>query len=180
MERPLKTRPDAVMAICEYDTPQGPLRAYYQILSANRSFGYFEAFLGDQGALLISEFSSQGEAYREPAADESTWTKCVEKGYLKSPAQLGATERDLAMPMYVVAESPPPLLLKQPPYKLAVQMDRPYHQSHLENFFDAIRGKAKLTCPAEVGYETAVTVLKVNEAAEAGRRVEFKPEEFVV
>ena len=61
-----------------------------------------------------------------------------------------------------------------------VQVGTLIHQPHLENFFDAIRGKAKLTCPAEVGYETAVTVLKVNEAAEAGRRLEFKPEEFVV
>jgi hypothetical protein len=49
-------------------------------------------------------------------------------------------------------------------------MDKPIHQPHLENFFDAIRGKAKLTCPPEIGYE----------AAEAGRRLEFKPEEFVV
>jgi len=38
-------------------------------------------------------------------------------------------------------------------------MDRPHHQPHLENFFDAIRGKANLNCPAEIGYETAVTVL---------------------
>jgi hypothetical protein len=60
-----------------------------------------------------------------------------------------------------------------------VQVDKLIHQPHLENFFDAIRGKAKLNCPAEVGYETAVTVLKVNEAAEAGRRLEFKPGEFV-
>jgi predicted dehydrogenase len=172
--------PDTVMAICEYDTPQGPIRAYYQILSANRSFGYFEAFLGDQGALVISELSYQGEAYKEPAADESTWTRCVEMGYLKSPAQLRAAERDIAMPMYVVGESPPPLLLKQPPYKLAVQMDKPYHQPHLENFFDAIRGKAKLNCPAEVGYETAVTVLKISEALQAGCRIALKPGDFIV
>jgi hypothetical protein len=58
-------------------------------------------------------------------------------------------------------------------------VDKLIHHPHLENFFDAIRGKAKLTCPAEVGYETAVTVLKVNEAAEAGQRLKFKPEEFV-
>ncbi len=57
-------------------------------------------------------------------------------------------------------------------------MDKPYHQLHLENFFDTIRGKAKLNCPAEVGYETAVTVLKVNEAVEAARKLDFKPEEF--
>ena len=49
---------------------------------------------------------------------------------------------------------------------------------HLENFFDAVRGKAKLSCPAEIGYETAVTVLKVNEAVEASRKLEFKPDEF--
>ena len=55
----------------------------------------------------------------------------------------------------------------------------PIHQPHLENFFDAIRGQGRRTCPAEVGYETAVTVLKVNEAAEAGRRLEFKPDEFM-
>ena len=43
-----------------------------------------------------------------------------------------------------------------------------------------MRGKEKLNCPGEVGYETAVMVLKVNEAVEAQRRLEFKPEEFKV
>jgi hypothetical protein len=59
-------------------------------------------------------------------------------------------------------------------------MNKPYHQPHLENFFDTIRGKATLNCPAEVGYATAVAVLKVNEAIEAGRKLEFEPDEFVV
>jgi len=59
-------------------------------------------------------------------------------------------------------------------------MTKRIHQPHLENFFDAIRGDAKLTCPAEVGYETAVTVLKVNEAVEAGRKLSFSQEDFVV
>jgi hypothetical protein len=59
-------------------------------------------------------------------------------------------------------------------------MDKPYHQPHIENFFDAIRGKAKLTCPAEIGYETAVTVLRVNEAVEAGRKLSFSPDDFEV
>jgi hypothetical protein len=100
-------------------------------------------------------------------------------GYLKSPVQLQPAERDYSLPMYiVVAESPPPL--KQPPYKLAVRMDKPYHQPHLENFFDAIRGRAKLNCPGQTGYETAVTVLKINEALQAGRRIELKPGDFSV
>jgi hypothetical protein len=37
-----------------------------------------------------------------------------------------------------------------------------------------------MNCPAEVGYETAVTVLKVNEAVAAGRSLEFRPEDFTV
>jgi hypothetical protein len=71
--------------------------------------------------------------------------------------------------------------LKPPSYDIPVSLgDKPYHQPHLENFFNAIRGKAKLNCPAEIGYETAVTVLKVNEAVEAGRKLDFKPEDFTV
>jgi hypothetical protein len=58
--------------------------------------------------------------------------------------------------------------------------NKPYHQPHLENFFGAVRGKGKLNCPAEIGYETAVTVLKVNEAVAAGRKLEFKPGDFEV
>lgn len=55
-------------------------------------------------------------------------------------------------------------------------------QMHLENFFDAIYGggKVALTCPAQTGYETAVAVLKVNEAVEAGRKLEFQPAVFAV
>jgi len=35
-----------------------------------------------------------------------------------------------------------------------------------------------LNCPAEVGYETAAAVLKVNTAVEAGRKLAFEPAEF--
>ena len=51
---------------------------------------------------------------------------------------------------------------------------------HIQNFFDAIRGKAGLNCPGEVGYATAVAVLAVNEAVRTNRRISFKKEAFVV
>lgn len=57
-------------------------------------------------------------------------------------------------------------------------MGKPVHWPHLENFFDSIRGKASLTCPADVAYETAVSVLRVNEAVEGGRRLPFEAQEF--
>ena len=63
-------------------------------------------------------------------------------------------------------------------HRVPVALRDPYHQPHLQNFFDAIRGTATLHCPAEVGYETAVTVLKVNEAIEAKKQLSFRPEEF--
>ena len=101
-------------------------------------------------------------------------------GYLRGPEEMADYERDVALPMYLVSETPPSSLYKQLPYKMPITIQKPYHQPHLENFFDAIRGKAKLNCPAEVGYETAVTVLKVNEAVEAGRKLELKSSDFAV
>ena len=70
------------------------------------------------------------------------------------------------------------VIIAPPAYELPVKMDKKYHQPHLEKFFDAVRGRAKLNCPAETGYESAVAVLKVNEAIEQARKLKFKPEEF--
>ena len=46
---------DTVMVVYDYETPQGPVKAYYQTQTTNGSQGYFENFMGDQGTLLISE-----------------------------------------------------------------------------------------------------------------------------
>lgn len=166
---------DTVMAVYEYESQQGPVTAFYQTITSNSSFGYFESFLGDQGTLVISEVSHRGEAYREPRVNPNVWAKWIRMNYLKAPEEMEFYERDLALPMYI-NETPPPH--KRPPYKLPILMVKPYHQPHLENFFDAIRGKATLKCPAEIGYETAVSVLKVNDAVEAGRKLHFNPAEF--
>ena len=63
-------------------------------------------------------------------------------------------------------------------HRVPVVLRDPYHQPHLQNFFDAVRGKAKLNCPAEEAFQTAVAVLKVNDAIEAKTRLAFKPEDF--
>jgi hypothetical protein len=65
-------------------------------------------------------------------------------------------------------------------HRIPVVLRDPYHQPHLENFFAAVRGTAKLNCPAEESYQSAVTVLKVNEAIEANQRLSFRPEDFQV
>jgi hypothetical protein len=160
------------MAIYTYDTPKGPVRAYYQTITTNSCQGYFETFMGDKGTLVISEAGSRGEAYREPTAPQ--WDEWVKKGYLLAPPEKKEEKSDSGA-LVDVRESAAPDV-----YKIGVEFKDPYHKPHLENFFNAVRGKGKLNCPAEVGYDTAATVLKVNEAVEAGCKLEFKPEEFKV
>jgi len=173
---------DTVMAVYEYETESGSVSAYYQILSSNRNDGYSEKFLGDRATLVISQ-----AAYREMFdpelmnSDLMDWVGFVKDGRLICPEikqRIDELTVDRLAELLVVKETPPGWRLRD--LKLPVKMNKPYHQPHLENFFDAIRGKAELNCPAEVGYKTAVAVLKINEAVEAGRKLKFKPEEFVV
>ncbi len=166
---------DNIMAVYEYQIPSGTIRAFYQTIYSNSSQGYYESFLGDEATMLISESASRGAVYREPSAPP--WDKWVKLGYILEPAKKEepAEEKPKTGAVVDVRET-----LAPPAYELPVKMDKLYHQPHLENFFDAIRGKAKLSCPAEIGYETAVTVLKVNEAVEAARKLDFGPEEFKV
>jgi predicted dehydrogenase len=165
---------DNVMAIYEYETKAGTIRAFYQTITTNSGQGYFEQFMGDEGTLLISEAAARGKVYREVWVPAEKWEKWVKAGYITA-VEAEPAEPTAAGVVLDVRESPTP-----PSYDIPVTLDKPVHQPHLENFFDAIRGKAKLNCPAEIGYETAVTVLKVNEAVEAGKKLDFKPEDFTV
>lgn len=167
---------DTVMAIYEYDTAQGAVTAFYQTISTNSRAGYYEAFLGHEGMLNISETTSPWNGiYREKWVSADKWEPSCNAGYIKEIEVEEDEEPDSEGVTLTVTPTPPP-----PQYEILVTMNKPVHQPHLENFFDAIRGKTKLNCPAEIGYETAVTVLKVNEAIEAGRKLEFKSEEFKV
>jgi predicted dehydrogenase len=163
---------DSVMTIYEYEGARGTTRAFYQTLTTNSSQGYFETFMGDEGTLSISEAASRGGIYRESWVKEDKWDKWVSKGYLKKHGPVSSPGSGAAVD---VRDTVPAAR-----YDLPVTMDKPFHQPHLENFFEAVRGKGKLNCPAEIGYETAVTVLKVNEAVEAAKKLEFKEDEFKV
>lgn len=165
---------DSVMAIYEYETQAGPVRAFYQTLTTNSANGYFECFMGDEGTLLISEAANRGSVYREGWVDEAKWDPWIEKGFVEKSksAIIASSNTDAVLD---VRESIPAA-----EYKLPVEFSDPYHQPHLFNFFNAIRGADTLNCPAQIGYETAVTVLKVNEAVEKAARMEFSQDDFRV
>jgi predicted dehydrogenase len=166
---------DTVMVIYDYDTPLGPAKAYYQTQTTNGSQGYYESFMGDQGTLLISEseMNYAGQLYRDPNAP--AWDEWIQKGYVSAPKEQEVKEKPASGAVADVRESVAP-----DQHTVPVSLRDPYHQPHLQNFFDAIRGKAALNCPADVAYESAVSVLKVNEAIEAKSRLSFNPKDFKV
>ncbi|MBN1780185.1 Gfo/Idh/MocA family oxidoreductase [bacterium] len=161
---------DTVLAIYEYETPAGTVRAFYQTLTSNSSEGYFENFLGDEGTLHISESSNRGGVYREPNAPQ--WDEWVRLGYLSAPEKAGtqATSAVLDVRETIAPDR----------HDIPIVFTDPYHMPHLENFFNTVRGLDTLNCPAETGYETAVTVLKVNEAVKAGKQLAFSEQDFLI
>ncbi len=166
---------DTVMAVYDYETPNGPAKAYYQTQTTNGSQGYFENFMGDQGTLILSEseLNYAGQLYRDPNAP--AWDEWIQKGYISAPQVQETRATSEGAAIADVRESVAP-----DRHTVPVSLTDPYHQPHLQNFFDAVRGKATLNCPSEVAYETAVAVLKVNEAIEAKTRLSFSAADFKV
>jgi len=160
---------DNVLATYEYKPKYGTVRAFYQTITTNSNLGYFENFMGDQGTLQISESAGRAGIYREQLALQ--WDQWVEKGVITAP------EAETAQPqggaVLDVRETVAP-----PKHGLPVEFNDPYHKPHIENFFNTVRGTDTLNCPVEIGYETAVAVLKVNDAVKQGRKINFKSEDF--
>jgi predicted dehydrogenase len=178
---------DNVMAIYEFPTAQGPVRAFYQVLTTTSAGGgYNEYFMGTEGSLKMSENPAYTKLFREARAPE--WDQWVKQGIIRKPGtpdegaekllpwekprpKFGAPVRTSVVDVRETAALSS--------WDMPVTLDKAIHQPHLENFFDAIRGTAKLNCPGEEGFASCVTVLKVNEAVAARKMLTFKPEDFV-
>ena len=162
---------DNVMCIYEYETPAGMARAYYETLTTTGHRGFSEAFRGVNGTIEIAEVPQRGNsALREAHAPE--WDAFAEKGLIKkvaAPINKSST-KNVAVDVRVTAEAGA--------WPLPIDLTKPAHQPHLENFFNAIRHGTPLNCPGHKGYETAVAVLAVNRAVASGQKIEFKPSDF--
>jgi predicted dehydrogenase len=163
---------DNVMAIHEFDTPDGAVRTFYQVLTTTSAGGgYYEQFMGTEGALKISENPRFTKVFHEPSAVQSPWDEWNAAGYIATPEQVAEASRTVVDSR----ESPDP-----DAYELPVLLDKKIHQPHLENFFDAVRGKTALNCPADHAFESEMTVFKINEAVAAGRKLLFTAQDFEV
>jgi predicted dehydrogenase len=170
---------DNVMAILEYPAgaPRagerpGVVRALCRVLTTTSGSGNCEAFIGTDGAIRISEEPKWTKVYREPHAPD--WEQWTRLNYLSRKEDASASKPLTSEEAHARETG---VLV---PYDLPVAFDKPLHQPHLDNFFEAIRGKAKLNCPADEAFRTEAVASKVTEALEARKMLQFAPADFVV
>ena len=172
---------DNVMAMYEFKTKEGLInRAYYQVLTTSSRGGFYEQFMGEDGSLTISEISARGNAaqreVRSGGPDEADWAVFAKEGFVIQPrsAVKAAASSNVAVDTRVTVAADG--------WPLPVDLLKPAHMPHLENFFLAVRRNKPdiLTCPAELAYESAVAVLAANKSVAERKTITFKPEDFHV
>jgi predicted dehydrogenase len=162
---------DNVMAIFDYDTKDGPVRAFYQVLTTTSAGGgYYEQFMGDEGSLKISENPSFTKVYREDRVPDTSWDRWLRLNYLRRSAGAAAPASSTIVDVRETA----PLV----GYDLPVVLDKPPHQPHLENFFGAVRGRNPLNCDGAHAFASEAAIFKVNPAVAARRALDFTPADF--
>ncbi len=159
---------DNAMVIYEYPLPQGVARAFYQVqTTTSAGGGYFEMFMGDDGTIKMSEDPSLCAIYREARATAVSWDDLAQKGYVQAkPTSAEDAAKVDVRETAQLAE-----------YEIPVFFNKPPHQPHLENFFNTIRGTAKLNCPGDEAFTSEYTIHKANEAVAAQTRLVITPEE---
>ena len=160
---------DNVLALYEYEVEGHPVRGFYQVLNTTSYGGFFETFMGDEGSMVVSEDPRKGFILREVQAKRREW---------EDEAQKVETMGRDAIELKIGETLAPDGSRTPEAEKMLALSQKPIHQLHLENFFQAIREGTPLSCPPEVAFETAVSVLKANDAVAGRQRVDFKPEDF--
>ncbi len=190
---------DNAVLVFEYDVPgHGLVRVIYQVLTTTGSQNYYEKIMGVEGTIVISEQPVYNQVYREKdttAGKEGAWESLVPQGYLRKPP---ATVYNKFWERPKLWNRPDPFLAKEgvqdvrvsvpaDPYELPAMPkyldEKKPHQFHLENFFHTVRTGGKqedLNCPVAEAFKCARAVLAVNDAVKAQKRIEFKPEDFIV
>jgi hypothetical protein len=122
--------------------------------------------MGDEGTIKMSENPKYTAIFREDRA--KSWDDLIAKNYLKLVAGSPSSDADKVDVRETKA-------LEQ--YELPVTFSKKIHQPHLENFFDAIRGKTKLNCPADEAFKSEYVIHKANEAIAARKTIEISAAE---
>ena len=135
---------DNAMVIYEYPLAEGVARAFYQVqTTTSAGGGYFENVHGrrrhDQN---VGESRHLPRFTAKPA--RPSWDDLIAKNYIRAKSRRHVADADAAK--VDVRET-----AQLAEYEIPVSFNKP-HQPHLENFFNAIRGTAKLNCPADEAF----------------------------
>jgi len=170
---------DNVMAMYEFKTKEGKInRAYYQVLTTSSRGQFYEQFMGENGSLTISEIAAIGNSVqreiRKDGPEEADWALFAKQGLVLQPKKTVQREvtSDVAMDVRLSKQADG--------WPIPVDLLKPAHMPHLENFFFAVRKNKPeaLNCPAALAYESAVAVLAANESVAQRKTIYFKPEDF--
>ena len=171
---------DRMYCIYEFKMPDGTKNeAIYQVISSNARGGFYEQFMGVNASLTIAEISARGNTVqrelRAGGLSDADWQKFIDKGWIL-PSEGDKIKKEVTKDIAVDTR----ISAQATGNALGVTMNKPAHMPHLENFFAACRHGAKLNCPAELAYESAVAVLAANVSADSHKTHYFKPEDFKV
>jgi predicted dehydrogenase len=180
---------DNVMCLFDYDTPQGEVTAFYQVLTTTGAGrGFYETFMGTEGSITISEIAANSAIYREGGNEwtEEKWKELVARGFLKraaAPAVAAAEDEEGAVASY--ASAPPdafelPGSMPTMPGSDGRMIPKPAHTPHIENFFASVRGLESLNCDARHAFESEAPIFWVNPSALAKEPIIFTPEHLSV
>jgi predicted dehydrogenase len=159
---------DNAMVIYEFAFPNGVKRAFYQVqTTTSAGGGYFEMFMGDEGTIKMSEDPKLSAIYREARAP--SWDALISKNYIRAQAVPASADDATKVDVRETAQLAA--------FDIPVSFNKKPHQPHLENFFNAIRGKNKLNCPADEAFRSEYVIHKANEAIASGTRIEISASE---
>ncbi len=167
---------DTVMVVYDYDTPHGPGEGVLPDADDQRQPGLLRELHGRPGD--AAHLRVGGELRRASSIATRTpppGTRGSRRATSALPKVQETKAKEDSGAVADVRESVAP-----DEHTVPVVLRDPYHQPHLQNFFDAVRGKAKLNCPAEVGYESAVASSRSTRRSRRTSRLSFKPEDFKI
>ena len=195
---------DRLMCCFTYRLADGrEVQATYRALTCNAVDGQREVLIGAYGQLRLSPldfnvYSRQcktANVFRRlncwsddnaiPAPKMSV-AACIKKGWIR-PSPMDVENLAQGRGIYDdVANSEMPWTTDDTDNPLGTRLEDngefsvPSARVHLDNFFAAIRKKEPLNCPGETAYAAMVAFTGALRAAETGRPVTFKPEDFEV
>lgn len=164
---------DTVLSVYEYPHKLGPVRVSCAMLTTTSGDGtrQFERFLGTEGYIQMSDNPRWARIGREPNAPD--WDNWINKNYLVKqevvPAH-AAKEDDLDVQVSGEVEQ----------YQFPMTATMSSCQTHLENFFNAVRGQEPLRCAADVAFPSQVAAFKALEAVQAGSTLPFAASDFTI